>query len=214
MIDMKKNVYQAIHTVEPSDALYDSLPRLTGEIPDEIYTIQYIPARYYQKIENKQKIKVETSVPVIRIFLVFDINNKLYPNCVDTGKCVIYPYDTIVVVTMDENYRMDAFVEFYYDLTMKMNSIIMSERSIASSSRFYGDINEAISFIPYAVMYKNNQTAPAIDKQITDAKLIGGYEDQDVESYDPISKTRLITTQKVEVHGILERINDKFIHRG
>lgn len=213
MIDMKKNVYQAIHTVEPSDALYDSLPRLTGEKNDEIYTIQYIPARYYQKMENNKRIKVETSVPVIRIFLVFGINNNLYPNCIETGKCVIHPYDTIAVVTMDENYRMDAFVEFYYDLTMKMNSIIMSERSIASSSRFYGDVNEAISFIPYSEMYSHNQTAPAIDKQITDVQLIGGYENQDVESYDPVSKTRLISTQKVEVHGILEKINEKLIHR-
>lgn len=213
MIDMRKTVYQAIHTVEPSDALYDSLPRLTGEKENEIYTIQYIPARYYTKMENNKVVKVETSVPIIRIFLVFDINNNLYPNCVETGKCVIHPYDTIVVVTMDENYRMDAIVEFYYDLTMKIGSIIASEQSISASSRFYGDINEAISFIPYAVMYKNNQTASAIDKQITDTRLIGGYENRDVESYDPFSKVKRITTQKVEIHGLLENINERLIHR-
>lgn len=213
MIDMKKDVYQAIHTVEPSDALYDSLPRLTREKEDEIYTIQYIPARYYTTMKDGKMIKVETSVPIIRIFLVFDINNKLYPNCVNTGRCVIHKYDTIVVVGMDANYRMDAFVEFYYDLTTKIGSIITSEHSIASSSRFYGDINESISFIPYGIMYKNNQTASVIDKQITDTRLIGGYENQDVESYNPISKVKTITTQKVEVHGILENINERFIHR-
>lgn len=55
MIDMRKSVYDAIHTVTMEDPLYDCLPRLVDGEQDVIYTIQRIPPRSHTEIIDRKR---------------------------------------------------------------------------------------------------------------------------------------------------------------
>ena len=98
MIDMRKTVYDAIHTVTMEDPLYDCLPRLVDGEQDVIYTIQRIPPRTHTEIIGMRTVTVEDSAAKLRIFLIFDINNQLVQDCITKGRCKIHKYDTLVVV--------------------------------------------------------------------------------------------------------------------
>lgn len=212
MIQIAKSIFDNILMIEPSDPLYDCLPRLTGRDHNEIYTIQRIPARYHTEIQNGQEIKVETTQPMIRIFLVFDINNQLYPSCISNGVCTIHRYDTMVVVHMDSNYRMDADVEFYFDLLTPLRDMVVHEQSLSSGRRYYGDAKDEMTFISYSWLYQNGKTSSMIDKQITHVALVGGMTKQEVSSYDQFTNTKMVTLKDTKVTGILETISDKLIH--
>ena len=54
MIDMRKSVYDAIHTVTMEDPLYDCLPRLVDGEQDVIYTIQRIQGLIPRLLIGKQ----------------------------------------------------------------------------------------------------------------------------------------------------------------
>lgn len=210
MIDFKKTIFENIKTVTMEDPLYDCLPRLTKKKENEIYTVNRIPPRYFTKVENNQSIKVETSPAILRVFLVFDINNNLYPDCIEKGTCVIHKYDTIVVIQMDENYHMDAHVEFYFDLMDTIGSCIDRERSLAGSS--YLDVSESITFKNYWDLYSANKTASAIDKQITDTALLGGLVVKEFVSYDEKTRTKTVIEKKVPEEGLLSKISNSVIH--
>lgn len=210
MLDIKKSIFDNIKTAELGDPLYDCLPRLTHKAENEIFTICRIPPRYFTKIEGNKSIKVETSPAILRVFLVFDINNNLYPDCIEKGTCVIHKYDTIVVIRMDENYRMDAHVEFYFDLTDIVNKCLDRERSLAGTS--YCDVAEDIMFKSYYELYNMNKTASAIDKQITDTALLGGLTLKEFVSYDANTHTKTVVEKNVPTEGLLSKISTSLIH--
>lgn len=212
MINRIKSVFDNIKTVEPNDDLYDYLPRLVPGEENTIYTVQRVAARQRKQEIDGQLVTIETSVPVIRVFLIFDINNQLYQDCITKGKCKIHKYDTMVIVRMDENYRGDATVESYLDLLNPIDDYIIHEESLGRR-RFYGDVNETMSFIPYYRLYSENKTSGMIDKQITDIALLGGKQKVDVKTFDPRSRTNYVTTKDQDVEGLLSKIDSKLIHR-
>ena len=212
MINRIKSVFDNIKTVEPNDDLYDYLPQMVPGEENTIYTVQRVAARQRKQEIDGQWVTIETSVPVIRVFLVFDINNQLYQDCITKGKCKIHKYDTLVVVRMDENYRGDATVESYMDLSDPIDKYIVHEESLGRG-RFYGDVSEFMSLVSYYQLYTTGKTSGMIDRQITDMALLGGKQKVDVKTYDSRTRTNYLVTKEQEVEGLLSKINAKLIHR-
>ena len=212
MIDMRKTVYDAIHTVTMEDPLYDCLPRLVDGEQDVIYTIQRIPPRSHTEIIDRRTVTVEDSAAKLRIFLIFDINNQLVQDCITKGRCKIHKYDTLVVVGMDENYHMDASVEFYLDLIHPIQPYTVNTEFL--TGRGYGNAITTMTFLSYDTMLNMNMTTPKIDKEITDIKLLGGTIKEEVTHYDAYNKKKTVTLVDKEVTGLLSKIDDRLIHYG
>lgn len=212
MLDFKKSVYENIFSIKPKDPLYDCLPRLVEGTENEIYTVQRIPPRTINSMKDGKPLKIEVSPAILRVFLIFDINNKLYEDCITKGRCMIHKYDTMVVVYMDENYHMDAYVEFYLDLPTPIQNYIQETQQVVSGTDGYPSIDSDYTFLSYGYLFDHNQTSSSIDKQISDQALLGGPITKEVTFYDEKDHVRKTVLQKVVEDGLLSKIDDRFIH--
>lgn len=213
MVEFVKSVFENIRTISFGDPLYDFLPRLVDGTTDTIYTIQRTPGRTSPTYQNGRKINVEITPPALRVFLVFDINNQLYSDCIERGKCKIHIYDTLVVINMDENYHADAMVEFYMDLMNPLGKYIVTDESLSPSrGSYFSELRKDYSLVSYRYLHDTNQTSPMIDKVLTDQSLLGGKVTKEVTFYDAAARMKRTVLQDVVEDGLLSKLDDRFIH--
>ena len=222
----KRKVIDIIRECRKGDPFYGILPPMfyDGETKKNyIYTIVRTPREYTSenKVDPVTKkpyvLKVEKPTS-IRLYLVFDIMNKLIPESLSVGKVTVMPYYGIACLTMDSESRSVIEPLYYMELGEPFEKYLhTSSETLIRESYNHNGVSSAVEIMGYQELLKAGLIPSAVDEQLSHGKLTGWYKSHDVVNYIKVEgqegKVRNVTSETEFVPGILDGISMKHVYQ-